>query len=402
MNTAAAAIAPNRRSPLRRAADAIPACVRRALVPFLLSRLIIVLILTAVPLLARVPIESWGKDDNITIKVSGRTVSDGLGRVAISNDAAWYHSIAHDGYERRPFDTSKQANWAFFPLHPLLWKSAAAVTGEWVWSGIILSNLLFLAGLSLLWQLMRRLADSERLADQATLFAAFWPTSYFALLPHTEALFFALVTASFLAALTQRWWLAGLLGFFAGATRLNGLFLAPAFFMRWLKGERRYTDLLKLAPIAGGLVAFMLYLWMATGNPLAFKDIQVAWGRELHAPWFALLDYLHRPLRIITPWNLKLLHFSATVLALCSAITCWKRGWRGLAVFTVLTLLAPLLTGTLISMTRYIGVAPGVYVAIALWSEKHPRSGQIWMAASAMSLALLTTLFALGINVGGA
>ena len=225
-------VAPNRRAPLRRAAEAIPVCIRRALIPFLLSRLTIVLILTAVPLLAQVPAERWAKDDNITIKLSGNTVAAGPGRVAIGNDAAWHYGIAHDGYERRPFDTSKQANWAFFPLHPLLWKSAAAVTGEWIWSGIVLSNLLFLAGLSPLWQLMRRLADAEHLADQATLFAAFWPTSYFAMLPHTEALFFALVTASFLALLTQRWWLAGLLGCFAGATRLNGLFLAPALFAK--------------------------------------------------------------------------------------------------------------------------------------------------------------------------
>jgi hypothetical protein len=41
-------------------------------------------------------------------------------------------------------------------------------------------------------------------------------------------------------------------------------------------------------------------------------------------------------------------------------------------------------------------------MALALWSEKHPRFGQIWMAVSAMALALLATLFALGINVGGA
>jgi hypothetical protein len=40
-------------------------------------------------------------------------------------------------------------------------------------------------------------------------------------------------------------------------------------------------------------------------------------------------------------------------------------------------------------------------MALAQWSEKHPRFGQIWMAISAMSLALLATLFALGIHVGG-
>lgn len=402
MNPVVAVTASTWRSQARRLIDVIPTCLKRAFMPFLLSRLVIVLILSAVPLVAQVPAERWGKDDNVTIKLSGRAVADGLSRVAIGNDSAWYYTIAHDGYEQRPFDTSKQANWAFFPLHPLLWRLAAALTGEWVWSGILLSNLLWLAGLSFLWLLTRRLTDSERLADHATLYASFWPASYFTMLPHTEALFFALVTASFLAALTQRWWLAGFLGLFAGATRLNGLFLAPALFMRWLKGERRLGDLMKLAPIVIGLAVFMAYLWSITGNPLAFKDIQVTWGRELHAPWAALLDYINRPHKIITPWNPKILHFGVTVLALCSAITCWKRGWRGLAVFTLLTLLAPLLTGTLTSMTRYVGVAPGVYVALALWADNRPRFGQVWMALSAMSLALLSALFALGINVGGA
>ena len=402
MNTVAAAAASTRRSFLRHLVEAIPHSLKRVAMPFLVSRLILVLIFASAPLIAEVPRDQWNTNDRISIKLSNKALVEGLSRIAIVNDAAWYYTIAHDGYERRPFDTTKQANWAFFPLHPLLWRSAAALTGEWVWSGIVLSNLLCLAGLSFLWLLARRATESEKLADHAMLFAAFWPTSYFMMLPHTESLFFALVTASFLAAMTQRWWLAGLLGLFAGATRLNGLFLAPAHGMRWITGERRVVDLLKLAPIAGGLAAYMLYLWSVTGNPLAFKDIQVAWGREFHAPWSALFDFVHSPRHIASPWNPKILHFGVTILALCSVITCWKRGWRDLAVFTFLTLLAPLLTGTLTSMTRYAGAAPGVYIALAVWAEARPRLGLAWMALSAMALALLSALFALGINVGGA
>lgn len=402
MSSITADTAPTRTTLLRQLVDAIPTCLRRAMVPFLFSRLLIVFVLAVVPLVAQVPAERWMKDDTTTIRLSREAMAEGLARIAIANDSGWYHSIARDGYEHRAFDTTRQANWAFFPLHPMLWKAAAAVTGEWVWSGIVLSNLLCLAGLSLLWLLARQLTGSARLADHATLFASFWPAAYFMMLPHTESLFFALVTASFLAAGTQRWWLAGALGFVAGATRLNGVFLAPALFMRWHQGERRAADLLKLAPIAGGLAAFMVYLWWLTGNPLAFKDIQVTWAREFHAPWTVLLDYINRPHKIITPWNPKILHFGTTVLALCSAVTCWKRGWRGLAVFTALTVLAPLMTGTLMSMTRYIGVAPGVFIALAVWTETRPRFGQIWLAVSAAALVLLCVLFALGSNIAGA
>lgn len=388
--------------PLARFRSTLPKGLRRTLVPFIISRLIMVLIFTAVPLVARVPIEQWARDDNITIKLNAEAVSNGLSGVALANDAGWYISIAKTGYEHRPFDTTKQANWAFFPLHPILWMAAAATTGEWVWSGMLLSNLLALAGLSLLWHLTSKLTSSDKAADGAVLFACFWPTSYFMSLPQTEALFFAMTTLAYLAARSQRWWLAGFAGMLSSATRFNGLFLLPALFLAWWRGERRVADLIKLAPIVLGTLAFMAYLWATTGNPTAFKDIQITWGREPTAPWVALLDYLHRPLKVAVPWNPKMLHFVMVAIGFCSAVTCWRKGWRDLAVFTLLTLLAPLSTGTLISITRYLGVAPGVYVALAVWTEQRPRLGQLLIAFFALSMGLLCTLFAAGINIGGA
>lgn len=331
-----------------------------------MSRLLILIILAAVPAFTRIPAKQWERDSRTTIKLSGRQLADAIRGVAIVHDANWYWTIAHDGYEKRPFDTSRQANWAFFPLHPLLWRGAAAVTGEWVWSGVLIANLSFLFALALLWRLALNLTDSARLADSAVVFACFWPTTYFMSLPHTESLFFALVCASILAGSYRSWGIAGALGAFASAARFNGIFLAPALAARWLSGERRWRDLLAFTPVAGGLIAYMAYLCLITGNPLAFKDIQVAWGRELTAPWSALLHYLNHPRQIVRPWNPEILNFSAAVLAIASIVTCWRKGWRDLAVFTSLTLLAPLSTGTLMSMTRYLSVAPGLFLALAV------------------------------------
>ena len=42
-------------------------------------------------------------------------------------DASWYATIAEHGYDAGPFDASAQHNWAFFPLHPLLWRAAASL-----------------------------------------------------------------------------------------------------------------------------------------------------------------------------------------------------------------------------------------------------------------------------------
>lgn len=368
---------------------------------FVLSRVLMLGIFALVPMIANITPDAWHQG-KVSIRVGPSDVVEGVRRVAHANDAGWYLGLARDGYEARPFDTSRQANWAFFPLHPMLWKASAAVTGEWFWSGVLVANAFFFAGLCLLWQLARTLMASAQAADDAVLFAAFWPTSYFASLPHTEGLFFCLVTLSLLAAVRGKWWMVAVTGMFAGATRLNGLFLLPAAFMKWRRGEGSPVDLAKLALIGVGLAGFMLYLWQVTGNPLAFKDIQVTWGREFHAPWSALFDYLGRPHRLVTNWNPVILNFSMTVLALLSVATCWKKGWHGLATFTALTLLAPLCTGTLMSMTRYIGVAPGIYLAFAVWSQGHRRRGQLLLVSLAVAMTLLCTLFAAGVNIGGA
>jgi hypothetical protein len=367
------------------------------------SRVLVVLIFTGVPLLEKGLAIGWGSSDRMSLRLSPTALAEGFARVAIGNDSAFYHGIATDGYEQRPFDASRAANWAFFPLHPLLWRVAAAITGEWLWSGVALANLCAFIALCLLWSLANRLANSERIADNAVLFASFWPSTYFMMLPHTEALFLLLVTASLLASLSRRPWLASIIGGFASAARANGIFLAPAMLVgRWLRGERRVMDMAKLLPMGVGLAIFMAYLWAITGNPLAFKDIQVTWGRSFHFPWEALMDVINRPLKIAYPWNPVLIHFGTTVLALCSIVTCWRKGWRELAVFTALTLLAPLSTGTLTSMTRYIGSAPGVFLALGVWAERRPQFGQLWLAVSVACMTLLCVLFTLHINIGGA
>lgn len=371
--------------------------------PFILSRLLVIVILACTPLMQQGLADHWGSRDNMNIRISPKAIADGFRRVAIGNDAAFYHDIAANGYEERPFDTSRASSWAFFPLHPMMWRGAASVTGEWLWSGVVLVNLLAFIAFCLLWSLARTVTASVALADYAVIAALCWPSTYFMMLPHSEALFFALVTAAFLGEVLERPWFGPAIGAFASAARVNGAFLAPALLVdRWYRGERRPRDLLPLGLIGAGLSAYMGYLWYATGNPLAFKDIQITWGRSFHAPWMALLDYVNRPLQLAEPWNPKVVNFAATIVAGCSVITCWKRGWRGLAIFTGLTILAPLSTGTLTSMYRYVSISPGVYIALAVWADNKPRFGMLWLAMSAFALTLLCTLFTLGIDIGGA
>ncbi|WP_413625477.1 hypothetical protein [Luteibacter sp. Lutesp34] len=374
----------------------------RVFLPFFVTRLLITIILSSTPLLLGNSTNPWNLDDASVVRLSPAQVKESITRGAIVNDAAWYQAIAQNGYEKRPFNTNRQANWAFFPLHPLIWRAMAAMSGEWVWSGVLTANTFFFAGLVLLWQIALRLTNEVRQADATVMFACIWPTSYFMSLPLSESLFFLTVCGSFLAVSAGKWGAAGVIGALASATRFNGLFLLPALAIGWLKGDRRLPALAGLAAICCGVLTYMVYLWLITGNPLAFKDIQVCWGRHLTTPWTTLFHYLGQPHKIAKPWNFQTLNFLMALLAICSILSCWRRGWRELAVFSALTLLAPLSTGTLTSLTRYLSVAPGIFVALATWAYRFPRLGQWLIGGFCFALALMCVLFSQGVNVAGA
>lgn len=378
------------------------AAFKRVLVPFLLSRLVILFIFGVTPAMTAVSVSQWNSDDGTAIRLSKASLAQGVSAVAIGNDSAWYYTIAHDGYEKRPFDTSHQANWAFFPLHPLLWRAVAAITGEWIGSGVLLANVLMLIGLCALWRLAYDLTGKRETADASVVFACLWPASYFMSLPHTEALFFTLACLSLLAARRGAFPAAGIAGALASATRFNGLFLIPSLLAAWVVSDRRKRHLLWIAVGVAGTALYAAYLWSITGNALAFKDIQVAWGRGLAAPWAAIADYIGHPTKIAVSWNPRLINFLSVVAGIASVVACWKRGWRDIAIFTALTMLAPLCTGTLTSMTRYLGVAPGLFIAFAAWSERSPRVGQGLLALSSVVLTLMCVLFAAGIDIAGA
>src|SRR5947207_15152096 len=98
----------------------------------------------------------------------------------------------------------------------------AVVPGSKFIAGLVVANLAFLAALVL----THRLVETE--TDDATAHRALWylvafPTGFFLAAAYNTALFLALSLATVYAARRERWWLAGMLGGFATATRPAGL-----------------------------------------------------------------------------------------------------------------------------------------------------------------------------------
>lgn len=325
-------------------------------------------------------------------------------RSAASNwDTGWYLSIVEDGYQT---ETGAQSNVAFFPLYPMLVAAMSRLGADPVAAGVVLSLACFLAALFLLHRLLRE-RFSPRTAWTALLLLAFWPFSFFFGLVYTESLFLLLVVAAFLFVDRQRWWAAAAAAGLASATRAVGVFVGVALLLAYFQEAWRPTvkATAKLAVLgavsASGLVAFMVYLQAHTGDFLAFLRVQRFWpgrGRGfaglgsvadvLKAGQGASYDYVATLLFVV-----PLLLFLGLSLYVAARIDV---AW---GCFCILTLLAPVPTGTLTSSNRYVLVLFPCFAAAA--KVLGERAGAV-VAASAGLLGLFAYHYAYhpGIFVG--
>jgi hypothetical protein len=181
----------------------------------------------------------------------------------------------------------------FFPLFPWLATIVNAAVNDPLVSAFAVATVASLFVAPLMYRLVRH-DEGPAVAMRSAWFLLIFPTAYFLHIPYTEALFMALVLGSFLAARTERWWLAGLLGGLAALTRVNGLILIPALAAeaawQWLQRpaeERRVRpEWLAIGLVGVGFGAYLALNQVVYGNPLTFMRIQNEhWFKSLAAPW---------------------------------------------------------------------------------------------------------------------
>jgi hypothetical protein len=315
-------------------------------------------------------------------------------------DANWYIGIARDGYERIAFNADTYRNWAFFPLFPLLLRTAAKLTGEFALTGVLLSCLFFFPALILVHKIALAYGLNSNEANCAVLYLAAFPVSYFFTLPLTESLFLLLTAGSFYAAKRERWWLAGVIGALASATRITGVLLLPALMLlEWEthKTVRLRLNHLWLLLIPGGLLSYMYFLHTVTGNPFAFKDIMIVWGRRPGFVLWPLINYLKQPLLLALAWDFRVLNFAALLLAIVCSVVLIKWRWWAMACFTVASLFVMLSSGVLQSQARYVMVLFPVFIVVGRVCAG-TRLQQPILTVSLILLCLTTILFCYGIT----
>ncbi|MBV9720259.1 MAG: glycosyltransferase family 39 protein [Candidatus Eremiobacteraeota bacterium] len=306
-------------------------------------------------------------------------------------DAVHYLDIATQGYQG--------TDMAFFPLFPLLIRLVGSLAGSHLIAGLLISNASFFFGLLYLYKLLEHEFD-RAVARRAIFYVSIFPTAVYFAAVYTESLFFMLTVATFYYMREHRWWLAGVLGFFAALTRVEGVLLIVPFVIEWwAQGRRSGTKgLFNLAAavlIPLGLGVYMAYLWVLRADPLYFSHVQVHWNRHLAPPWVSLANafgkLLHGPgAQLVAHQSLEI---AFTLLLIGVLIAGWHALRPSYIAYMALSILVPMSTSNLMSMPRFALVVFPMFAILARWGER-PWVNNIILAFSLPLLGLFTVLFA--------
>ena len=325
-------------------------------------------------------------------------------------DAVWYTDIARRGYDWHKGITSPAA---FFPLFPLLVRSAVEVTHRsYDLCALAVSNLSFLAALIYLWRLTRDELDRES-AGRAILYVAVFPTALFFFAGYTESLFLWLTVACFYHLRRGDWVVAGVFGALASATRVTGVLLAlplayeyfAAHGFWWRRIDWRVIGIV-LVPV--GILSFMLYLYAVTGDALAFTHSQVGWQKVFTLRlWAGILESVRQIVEVQPQASFfqahNVLNFGLGLLFLVWSVYAARRLPRAYGVyllaFWLVTLTSPAIgTGypvPLVSMSRYVLSLFPIFMYLGLEGRRQAFNDAYLIASTAL-LAVLTVLFVNG------
>lgn len=386
-------------------------------------------------------------------EIEGRRLGGYLepGREFTNWDGWRYEEIARFGYVWDGSDNSltpdpatgemRLKNVVWYPLYPVLGWVTAKYTGWPVHEALsVISRICIVLAAGVMfclgWHWTMRapaLATQEMtLAKQAvtygmwaTAFMLFGSTAVFFYGNFTESLFVLLLTGFLLSLLKRHWWLAAVLAAIAAATRSQGVFFGPILALSYLlrETEVRLTRRIVVAGILGvisslGLIAYMWYLQHTFGDPLVFTKGQKFWNTGINA---ATLSYATNPWHIIEnlthwlqvrPWNWPRVNEAVWLLLPPILLVIW--GWRWLPwefnlaawIFWALPYVThgqggmPSMSHQWMSFGRFMSANVPLLMLMALIATRRPLLGGLLLGFSAVSFALLSLMYGMGMWVG--
>jgi hypothetical protein len=293
-------------------------------------------------------------------------------------DSAHYLSIARHGYELFPCTPDDPppghcGNAGWLPGYPWVLRPLIAAGVPPRWAAVYVSAAFSLATLVVLWT--ASLSSWRQGGALALLAAAFFPGQVYQHGAFPLAQFTLLAFLCLMAALRDRWFLAGLAGLGAALTYSTGWLLAPVL-AAWGIATSSDPPAVRIRNVGlaaaltlGGFLSVLLLHWWQLGAWNAFFLVQGAYGhspanpvttwwlavREVFSPWLGVQEGPHLQTLLVTVYVL-------VVLAVP------RRPWRAatslLALYTLAFWLLPLALGSGVSLYRSEAtLLPGILLA---------------------------------------
>lgn len=294
-------------------------------------------------------------------------------------DGLHYLDIAQYGYG---YQHKTDMDYVFFPVYPWLIKTFS-LFGGYLTSGLLVSHVAFIIALYYLYKLAK-LDFSAKIARSTIFVLLIFPTAFFFGSVYTESVFLLLIVLSFYFARKDQFFLACAAAMIASATRVTGIFLWPAllyeFWLRYGQDIKKTLNPLAvwliLPPL--GLLSFLRYQFLQTGDPLFFINAQNNYaGRNvdklvlLHQVFFRYFKMLIFIDHFDPLFFTVLIEFLSAVLLVFVLIFSLKKIRFSYWFFVLCSFLLPTLTGTFMSMPRFSLVLFPVFIYLASFLEGH-------------------------------
>lgn len=312
---------------------------------------------------------------------------DGFAGILHRNDAGWFERIAENWYpvitDLRDLGYShdaefKQSEWAFFPMYPLMNRVLMQIFNiPFLYSGLFLSLALsFLTFIGFYWFCLLHTGDNRKSLYCSLVFIVF-PFHYYFSMMYTEAAFFTFLIYTFIVVHKKVYWIIPLLLIPLVLSRPFGLVSIIAIYMYHLEREGilkgwiinfneffKRSNLLKSLLFLSGPLAFAMYCayqYQMTGVFNAFTRAQAGWYREMMFPWMAFFRSGDFPTQFSS--------FYSIIVILLSVLTI-KKHPASLNVFIWLSIILPLVSGSVASMPRFVSVIFPITILIGSWLYK--------------------------------
>lgn len=318
-------------------------------------------------------------------------------------DTEWYVDIARHGYSATTI-LNGQANYAFFPLYPLLMRVlGGGPGGDPFMAGVVISLAALAVACFVLYRLVRLDADDDTGVRSAKYLLLF-PTSFVLSGVLSESLYLALLLGCLYAARRGLWAAAGGLAFLLSLTRAAGvLVVLPLLYEYYLavragSGARR-RDALYLPAAPCGALLFAAYQYRLTGDPLAYLHVEATWSKPfnfVHASPAALNSAIAAD--HIARW----VFVAAFVLG---AFVYLALSWREVrfsywlvGMYTVLPSIVGYDSGSVLfwSAPRFLAEAFPIYILLAKTSVRSVRADQMLAPALAVVQGFLMVVWTNG------